>query len=228
MHITPLHEWPDTAAEAVELQEALAGAVDVSTPLESFEYIAGCDLAYHLTEPIAYAAVVVVRMFDRTVVETRTVKRTVNFPYIPGLLSFREIPALLDAFAELGRTPDVVMLDGQGVAHPRRFGLACHLGLWLKLPCLGCAKSWLVGDYQEPGPEAGDSAPLTVGGEPVGVVMRSAANVKPVFVSPGHLIDIASATHVVRTTLSGFRHPLPTREAHLAGNRMREGLRSSG
>jgi deoxyribonuclease V len=228
MQIASLHTWPETAEEAVRLQCELAGAVDVSTPLESFELVAGCDLAYHLTEPIAYAAVVVVRISDRSVVETRTMKRTVKFPYIPGLLSFREIPALLEAFAELGQTPDVVMLDGQGVAHPLRFGLACHLGLWLNLPCLGCAKSWLVGDYQEPGREAGDSSPLMRNGEPVGVVMRSAANAKPVFVSPGHRIDVASAAKVVRSTLSGYRHPLPTREAHLAGNRMRGRLQSSG
>ena len=113
------------------------------------------------------------------------------------------------------------MLDGQGVAHPRRFGLACHLGLWLGLPCLGCAKSWLVGEYEEPGPAAGDASPLTVGGEQVGAVVRSAAGAKPVFVSPGHRIDLASSLAVVRATLSGYRHPAPTRAAHLEANRMR-------
>jgi deoxyribonuclease V len=155
------------------------------------------------------------------VVETRTVTREVNFPYIPGLLSFREVPALLAAFSELRSPPDVVMLDGQGIAHPRRFGLACHLGLWLNVPCLGCAKSWLVGDHDEPEPAAGDTTPLMVGGEAVGAVMRSAADAKPVYVSPGHLLDIDSAVAVVRATLSGYRHPAPTREAHLAANRLR-------
>jgi deoxyribonuclease V len=113
------------------------------------------------------------------------------------------------------------MLDGQGIAHPRRFGLACHLGLWLNVPCLGCAKSWLVGDHDEPEPAAGDTTPLMVGGEAVGAVMRSAADAKPVYVSPGHLLDIDSAVAVVRATLSGYRHPAPTREAHLAANRLR-------
>jgi deoxyribonuclease V len=113
------------------------------------------------------------------------------------------------------------MLDGQGVAHPRRFGLACHLGLWLGRPALGCAKSWLVGDYAQPGPAAGDSSPLTVDGEPVGAVVRSAAGAKPVFVSPGHLIDAAGAVGVVRTTLSGYRHPAPTRAAHMLANAAR-------
>ncbi|MBA4188575.1 MAG: endonuclease V [Planctomycetaceae bacterium] len=221
MNIPHLHDWPTTETEAVELQNTLASRVDVSRPLESFDLVAGCDIAYHLTEPILFAAVVVVRVSDRTVIETRTVTREVTFPYIPGLLSFREIPALLTAFGELRCSPDAVMLDGQGVAHPRRFGLACHLGLWLDVPCLGCAKSWLVGDHVEPGPGAGDVTPLTVGGNAVGVVLRSAAGANPVYVSPGHKIDIDSAVAVVRATLSGYRHPTPTREAHMAANAQR-------
>jgi len=228
MQFHHLHDWPTTENEALELQNSLVSRVDASSSLGSFDFVAGCDLAYHLTDPISYAAVVVVRSSDWSVIETRTVTREVKFPYIPGLLSFREVPALLAAFADLRQTPDVVMLDGQGVAHPRQFGLACHLGLWLNVPCLGCAKSWLIGDHDEPGPHAGDSAPLTIGSEAVGVVMRSAAKVKPVYVSPGHLLDIESATRVVRASLSGYRHPTPTREAHMAANRLREESRASG
>jgi deoxyribonuclease V len=228
MQVPHLHDWPTTPDEAIELQGSLASRIDVSTPLKTFDIVAGCDLAYHLTDPIAYAAVVLVRSADWSVIEAHTVTREVNFPYIPGLLSFREIPALLDAFARLGRVPDVVMLDGQGIAHPRRFGLACHLGLWLDVPCLGCAKSWLIGDHDEPGPDAGDSTPLTVGSETVGAVMRSAAKAKPVYLSPGHLLDLESATRVVRASLSGYRHPTPTREAHMAANRRREESRASG
>lgn len=227
MHFDHLHNWPTTRAEAIELQKALAPRVDVSSSLQAFDFVAGCDLAYHPTEPIAYAVVVVVQASDWSVIETRTVSCEVKFPYIPGLLSFREVPALLTAFTELRQSPDVVMLDGQGVAHPRRFGLACHLGLWLNVPCLGCAKSRLVGDHDEPGPEAGDSTPLTIKNEAVGVVMRSAAKAKPVYVSPGHLLDIESATNVVRACLSGYRHPTPTREAHMAANRLREESRPS-
>jgi len=221
MNSPHLHDWPTNEPEAVELQNSLASRVDVSPSLGRFDIVAGCDIAYHLTEPILFAAVVCVRTSDRTVVETRTVTQEVTFPYIPGLLSFREIPALLRAFGELRHTPDAVMLDGQGIAHPRRFGLACHLGLWLDLPCLGCAKSWLTGDYDPPGTQAGDVAPLTVGGSEVGVVLRSATGANPVFVSPGHKLDIASAVAVVRATLSGYRHPTPTREAHMAANQLR-------
>jgi deoxyribonuclease V len=221
MHLPRLHDWPATEGEAVAIQNALAPRVDTSSPPGRFDFIAGCDIAYHLTEPRLFAAVVVLRAADLSVVEERAVTREVSFPYVPGLLSFREVPALLDAFGQLRHTPDVAMLDGQGIAHPRRFGLACHLGLWLGLPCVGCAKSWLIGDYDEPGPSAGDVNPLTVGGEEVGAVVRSAAGAKPVFVSPGHRIDVAGAVAVVRATLSGYRHPAPTRAAHMAANRLR-------
>lgn len=166
-----LHDWPATEAEAVALQNVLAGRVDTSSPPPGpIRYIAGCDIAYHLTEPRLFAAVVVLKMDDLSVVEEQAVSREVTFPYVPGLLSFREIPAILDAFGNLRLPPDAVMLDGQGIAHPRRFGLACHLGLWLDLPCVGCAKSWLVGDHAEPGPGAGDATPLTLNGEMVGAV----------------------------------------------------------
>lgn len=223
MDVPHLHDWPTTEADAVALQAALAGRVDTSPVLAPFEFVAGCDIAYHLTEPRLFAAVVVLRASDIAVVEERVVTREVTFPYIPGLLSFREIPALLAAFTELRQPPNVVMLDGQGIAHPRGFGLACHLGLWLNVPCVGCAKSWLTGDYTDPGPAAGDAGPLTVGGRAVGAVVRSAAGAKPVFVSPGHLLDVPSATAVVRATLSGYRHPAPTRAAHMAANRARGG-----
>jgi deoxyribonuclease V len=225
MQINHLHDWPNTPEEAQSLQERLAKQVDVSSEFESFEFIAGCDLAYHLTEPIAFAAVVVLRRSDWSVIETRTVKREVNFPYMPGLLSFRELPALLDAFGELGNLPDVVMLDGQGVAHPRRFGLACHLGLWLDRPCIGCAKSWLVGEHDDPGPHAGDWSPLSIDGVTVGSVVRSASRVKPVYVSPGHRLDVESARRVLLKCLSGYHHLRPTREAHMVANRLRRECR---
>lgn len=220
----PLHDWPATEAEAIEIQNALRGRVDVSAPPPGpIKLIAGADIAYHLSEPRLFAAVVVLDAADLSVVEERTASREVIFPYVPGLLSFREVPALLDLFGDLRHAPDAVMLDGQGIAHPRRFGLACHLGLWLDLPCVGCAKSWLVGGYTEPGHNAGDASPLTIEGEEVGAVVRSAADAKPVFVSPGHKADVAFATALVRATLSGYRHPAPTRAAHIAAGCARAG-----
>lgn len=213
-----LHSWDLSPEDAVALHQSLAVRVDVSVPLGSVETVAGCDIAYHLTKPILYAAVVVIRRSDLAEVERSVVTREVTFPYVPGLLSFREAPALLDAFRGLRAVPDSVMLDAQGIAHPRRFGLACHLGLWLDRPTVGCAKSWLVGEYDEPGPNAGEASPLTIDGEHVGDVVRSATGVNPVFVSPGHQVDVAGATQLVLATLSGYRHPTPTRLAHMAAN----------
>jgi deoxyribonuclease V len=222
MPTTPkLHDWDLTPDEAVALQRELAARVDTASPPGEVNLIAGCDIAYDRAAPVLYAAVVVVRLGDRTAVESAVVRAEVTFPYVPGLLSFREAPAILTAWESLRTEPDAVMLDGQGIAHPRRFGLACHLGLWLDRPTVGCAKTWLVGGYEEPGPAAGDASPLVVGGEAVGAVVRSAANVRPVFVSPGHRIDRDGAVALVRATLSGYRHPVPTRLAHMAANQAR-------
>ncbi|OWK44992.1 endonuclease V [Fimbriiglobus ruber] len=221
MSPTPLHDWDVSPDQAVLLQAEFAGRIDTSSTLAKFDLIAGCDIAYDLVEPVLYAAVVVVRVADLAPVETAVVRAGVKFPYVPGLLSFREVPPLLSAWESLRSEPDLVMLDGQGIAHPRRFGLACHLGLWLDRPTVGCAKTWLVGEYAEPGPTAGDAAPLSVDGVPVGAVVRSATGVRPVFVSPGHKIDVAGAVAVTRVVLGGHRHPVPTRLAHMAANQAR-------
>lgn len=216
-----LHDWDVTPKEAVALQRELASRVDIRTHLGHSETVAGCDVSYNRRSPVMYAAVVVVRVADLSVVETSTVSLEVKFPYVPGLLSFREAPPVLAAWEKLRIDPDAVMLDAQGVAHPRRLGLACHLGLWLDKPCLGCAKSRLVGTYDEPGPDAGDVSALMLGEEAVGWVLRSAARANPVFVSPGHRIDRDGALAVVRATLRGYRHPMPTRLAHIAANHAR-------
>ncbi len=216
-----LHDWDLTPKQAVALQRELAARVDTATPLGKLGLVAGCDVSYDRGSPWLYAAVVVVRLPDLAPVESAVVRAGVTFPYVPGLLSFREAPPVLAAWEKLCVEPDAVMLDAQGIAHPRRFGLACHLGLWLDRPCVGCAKSRLVGEFDEPGPDPGDTAPLTVRGEPVGVVLRSAARARPVFVSPGHRVDLEGAVAVVRATLSGYRQPVPTRLAHVAANQAR-------
>jgi deoxyribonuclease V len=148
-----------------------------------------------------------------------------RFPYVPGLLSFREAPAVLDAFRRLQTRPDVVLCDGQGTAHPRRMGLACHLGLWLNVPTIGCAKSRLCGTYDEPGPARGDRSPLVDRCEVVGAVVRTRARVNPVYVSPGHLCDLESAVEIVLASTPKYRLPLASRLAH---DRVNELRRSGG
>jgi deoxyribonuclease V len=221
MRIHTLHTWDLTPAEAVALQRELASRVDTRTPLTCWDLVAGADVSYNRHSNRFYAGVVVLRTADGSIVEKQEAVRDSPFPYVPGLLSFREAPVLLDAFARVQAEPDVVVLDGQGIAHPRRLGLACHLGLWLDRPCLGCAKSRLLGSYKEPGPRAGAVAPLVDGGEVVGYVVRTKDRVQPVFVSAGHRIDLASAVRVVLGTCRGYRLPEPTRQAHLHVNDVR-------
>jgi deoxyribonuclease V len=223
-----LHDWDLTPKEAVALQRKLAGRVDTTTPLGKLDLVAGCDVSYDRGSPWMHAAVVVVRVADLSLVESVAARAEVKFPYVPGLLSFREAPPVLAAWERLRVEPDAVMLDAQGIAHPRRFGLACHVGLWLDRPCVGCAKSRLVGEFDEPGPAAGDASPLTVRGEQVGVVLRTRARTKPVFVSPGHRVDLEGAVAVVKATLSGYRHPVPTRLAHIAANQARTAGEAAG
>ena len=223
MDIPKLHDWPTTQAEAIELQRRLAGAVVVDVPLPSCDLIAGADISYNLHSSTVYAGVVVLRLSDLSVIERKGVIGESPFPYVPGLLSFREAPVVLRAFARLEHRPDALMCDGQGRAHPRRFGLACHLGLWLDLPCFGCAKSRLTGKFGELSPDAAAHVPLTDRGEVIGSVVRTRRRTNPVFVSPGHKIDLESAVRLTLATCKGYRIPEPTRLAHLYVNELRRG-----
>jgi deoxyribonuclease V len=216
-----LHSWDLTPTAAVSLQRELAGQVDSRTPLVHAELIAGADVSYNRFSPIVYAAVVVLRRQDWSVVDKSEVVGRATFPYIPGLLSFREIPILLEAFAELKTRPDAVLLDGQGVAHPRRLGMAAHAGLCLDLPTVGCAKTRLIGTYKEPGKRAGSIAPLRDGDDVIGSIVRTKTGVKPLFVSVGNRIDLASAVRLVLECCNGYRIPEPTRQAHLHVNELR-------
>jgi len=221
MKIKPLHSWDVTPTQAVALQRELAGRVETCLLLPPCLLVAGADVSYNRFSPTCYAAVVVLRTTDWTVVETQGAVRDTPFPYIPGLFAFREAPVLLEAFAKLKNIPDAVILDGQGRAHPRRLGLASHTGLWLDLPCVGCAKSLLTGTYKEPGTRAGSRTRLVDRGEVVGSVVRTRDNVKPVFVSVGHKIDLPSAVRLVLRSCRGYRLPEPTRQAHLCVNALR-------
>lgn len=214
MEIPKLHRWDVSAAEAVAIQRDLAGQVDVTVPLTDFELVAGADVSYNRFSDVLFASVLVWRRSDAKVIESHAAVRETHFPYVPGLLSFREAPALLDAFARLDTIPDVVMIDGQGIAHPRRLGIASHVGLWLGLPCVGCAKSRLTGRFEEPDRTAGSTSPLHDRGEIIGTVVRSKNGVKPLFVSPGHRIDLESSVRVVLDCGRGYRLPEPTRLAH--------------
>ena len=200
MKIHQLHSWDLTPTEAADLQRELTDRVDARTPLTRCDRVAGADISYDRFSNVFYAGVVVLRMDDLAVVETQGVVREVTFPYVPGLLSFRETPALLDAFARVESEPDAVIVDGHGFAHPRRFGYACHLGLCLDLPSVGCAKTRLIGTYKAPGQKAGSVAPLKAGEEVIGQVVRTKSGVKPVFVSVGYKIDLRSAVELVLAT----------------------------
>jgi deoxyribonuclease V len=205
----------------VGLQRVLAQQIDVRTPLTQCRLIAGADISYNRFSSRFYAAVVVLRADDCSVVEVRHAVRESPFPYVPGLLSFREGPALLDAFAQVESPVDAVMFDGQGIAHPRRLGLASHMGLWLKLPSIGCAKSLLIGHYEEPGVKAGSVSPLKDRNEVLGEAVRTKDRINPVYVSAGHRIDLPSSVRLVFQTGRGYRIPEPTRQAHLTVNEIR-------
>ena len=221
MEFPSLHSWDLTPTEAVALQRKLADRIDTRSPLTGCELVAGADVSYNRFSPIFYAAVVVLRICDGSIVEMQSAVRKSPFPYVPGLLTFREGPVLLEVFAKLKTRPDAVMFDGAGYAHPRRFGLACHLGLWLDVPSLGCAKSILVGKARSPGQKAGSLAPLKDGKEIIGSAVRTKHGIKPVYVSVGHKIDLASAVKLTLESCRGYRLPEPTRQAHLHVNELR-------
>jgi deoxyribonuclease V len=223
MRIHPLHRWDVTPTEAVALQREYAGRIITDASLPDCSLIAGADVSYDKHSPTVFAGVVVLRLPDLTVVEQRGAVVECHFPYIPGLLSFREGPAVLEAFTKIMTVPDAVMLDGQGYAHPRRFGLACLLGLWLGIPTFGCAKSPFRVKYEEPGREAGSWTPMTNRDEVVGRVVRTKTGVNPVFVSVGHKIDIDGAVRLTLACHGGYRIPEPTRQAHHYVNALRRG-----
>ncbi len=215
------HRWDLAAAAARALQAELAQVVDTTTPLGPWKTLAAADVSFDRGSEVLYAAVIVVEAETFEVIERVGLQSPAKFPYVPGLLSFREAPALLEAFDRLEARPDVVLVDGQGIAHPRRLGIASHLGLCLGLPTVGCAKSRLCGQYDEPGPDRGDRSPLVDKGEVVGAVLRTRPKVAPLFVSPGHRCDLESAVSLVLATTRKYRLPIPARMAHEYVNEVR-------
>ena len=239
-----LHEWNLSFAEARRVQTELAGRVEFVPLQREPELIAGLDCAFSRDGRRVFAAVVVLKVcgpaalgwetitpegggatlprgFELELVETAAATQETRFPYIPGLLSFREAPACLEAVERLKTQPDVFMVDGQGVAHPRRFGLASHLGLFLDKPTIGCAKSRLVGEFDEPGSEKGAWSPLCDGEEVIGAAVRTRSRVKPVFASVGHKCRLEDAIRITLACATRYRIPEPTRLAHQAVSRLR-------
>lgn len=207
------HLWDLSPGEAIDLQKELRTRIDLSEDPSEIRTVAGVDLAFDGITRRLIAGIVVFDLRDLTPIETAIAIERESFPYIPGLLSFREIPPILSAWSKLSFKPDCLICDGQGIAHPRRFGIACHLGLLLDLPAIGCAKSRLIGEYEEPPPARGSFSHLYDKGEVIGAVVRTQDGVKPVFVSPGHRITLKRAIEIVLLTSTRYRIPEPTRQA---------------
>ena len=261
MKINKLHSWNISAKEAIKLQNSLKSHLIIKRIFRKIHFIAGADMSIDKNGEMGLAGVIVYSYPDLKEVERCYAKAPLKFPYVPGLLAFREAPVLIKAFAKVKCIPDVIMFDGQGIAHPRGLGIASHMGLILGKPTIGCAKSRLIGEYDEPGPNVGDWAPLKKSnalslralrhksvrpeqsrrvngrsgqaprsnpmgllrslkgprndfeGKIIGAVLRTRKNVKPIFVSVGHLIDLAASVKIVLASLDRTRIPKPTREA---------------
>ena len=220
MKISPTNPWVKTVEEAKAIQQKLRSQVITEDQLETVKYVAGVDVGFEDNYRVTKAAVVVLSFPDLKLVEQATAKIPTTFPYIPGFLSFREIPALLQALEKITTKPDLILCDGQGFAHPRRFGLACHLGVLLNLPSIGVAKSLFIGEHEEVPLEKGNWQPLKHGEEIIGAVVRSRTNVKPLYVSIGHHISLPTAIDYVLKCTTKYRLPETTRLADkLASNR---------
>ncbi len=218
-------EWKGrlTAARARELQRAMRDRVRV-VPLgkkkAKIRFVAGADAAFPDGKVLAVACLFTYPELE--LVDTQTALMESSFPYVPGLLSFREGPAVISAVRKLRERPDVLILDGQGIAHPQMIGIASHVGVLLDMPTIGCAKSRLVGEYREPGWKRGSSSPLVFEGRRVGTVLRSKDGVRPLFVSPGHLVDFRDAEELVLSCSKGYRLPEPTRAADIETKRLKK------
>ncbi len=219
MHIHHRHDWNVSPQEAIELQKTLASEVINNQPIDitSVKLVAGVDVS--VKDNVSQAAVVILRYPELEVIETVLAKRPTPFPYIPGLLTYREGPVLEEAFQNLKNEPDVFIFDGMGIMHPRRIGIASHMGVWLQKPTIGCGKTYFLGTYDEPAQERGAWSLVHHKGDVIGAVLRTRIGVKPVYISPGHLADLPTALDLVMRCTPKYRLPEPIRQAHnAAGN----------
>jgi deoxyribonuclease V len=206
------HSWDMSPKDAKRLQMKLAAHIIRENKLGTVKTVAGIDVG--MRGDMVFAAIVVLNFPKLDVAAQSTATRQISCPYIPGLLSFREGPVILDALDRLDLKPDLLIFDGQGIAHPCHLGIASHIGLLSDFPSIGCAKSRLCGEYQEPGVERGSHVPLMDHGETIGAIVRTRTNVKPVFVSIGHRIDLKTSIDYVLRCCKGYRLPETTRKAH--------------
>ncbi|MBI3914853.1 MAG: deoxyribonuclease V [Chloroflexi bacterium] len=215
MKILPTHRWDVSPAEAIQIQRDLVARVSERDEAGALNLVAGVDVGFEGEQKqIARAAIVVLKIPELTLVESVLARRAVKFPYVPGLLAFREAPVILDALAQIQNEPDVIVVDGQGRAHPRRLGIASHLGVLLDCVTIGCAKSILCGKAKDPASRIGASTRLVDRGEVIGAALRTRVNVKPVYISVGHRVSLERALEIILQCCRGFRLPEPTRYAH--------------
>ena len=220
MKIHQRHPWPVTVEEAIAIQNELQPEVITEDQLGAVQYVAGVDVGFEDNYAISRAAVAVLSFPDLQLVEQAIARRPTTFPYIPGFLSFREVPVVIDALEQVSTIPDLILCDGQGIAHPRGFGLACHLGVLTDMPTIGVAKSLLIGKHEELPVEKGSWQPLRYKGGIVGAVVRSRTGVRPLYVSPGHRISLDTAIDYTLRCITKYRFPETTRWADkLASNR---------
>ena len=224
----PDHSWDLSPQQAVELQRELREQIRLEPLSAPPHRIGGADISFNLYSDVFYAAIVILDYTSLEVLETAYHTETVTFPYIPGLLSFREIPTLLKAWAKLKQKPDVTIVDGHGIAHPRRMGIATHFGLVTGSPTLGCAKKILTGKVGPLAEEPGSISKIEDHGELLGYALRSRKRSNPVYISPGHLLDQEGALDIARHCLRGYKLPEPTRLAHQTVNAFRREAHSSG
>jgi len=225
MKIKLLHPWKVSPRRAIQIQNALRKKIRLHRPSGSWKRIAAADVSYSRMDNRLFGAILVFSYPELGLLESASARGQASFPYIPGLLTFREAPILIRAFSQLKTKPELVLVDGQGIAHPRSMGIAAHLGLIFDLPTIGCAKSRLIGEDEEPPADQGSSALLIEKGRIVGMIVRTRTGVKPVYVSPGHKIDLATSVKIVLSLCRGYRIPEPLRQAHLYVNRLRAGLK---
>lgn len=209
-----LHAWDVSTEDARQIQTRLAGRVIAKDRFGPVRYVAGADIGFENGNTVTRAAVSVLRLPELEEIDSAIIRRRTTFPYVPGLLSFREIPGLLCAMSRLRQPPDMILCDGQGYAHPRRFGLACHLGVIVDLPTIGVAKTRLTGKYKEPPNTRGAWTPLTDRGETIGAVLRTRVNTRPLFVSIGHRVSLETAIDFTLRCTGRYRLPETTRHAH--------------